>query len=123
MPDPARVLIVDDSDDFRLLLRVMVDGAGCMVAGEASNGLEAVRIAQEQRPHLVLLDVHMPKMDGLTAVPELRRVSPLSRIVILSSDDDSKTPAQQLAADWLHKEEVVAQLPLLLQRLADGPTP
>lgn len=88
VPDPIRVLIADDTEDFRMLLRyALVGSRGFEVVGEAGNGAEAVLGAKELRPDVVLLDLAMPVMDGLQALPAIRAVSPASKIVVLSGYD------------------------------------
>jgi CheY-like chemotaxis protein len=83
-PDPPVILIVDDSSDQRHLLRVICEHRGAKV-DEASDGKTAIEIAHELQPDLVVLDLVMPVMGGLDALPHIREVSPNSRIVILSS--------------------------------------
>ncbi len=86
----ARVLVVDDSEDVRFLLSVQLSGmAGVEVVGEAADGEEAVRQAAELQPDLVLLDLAMPRMDGLQALPLIREAVPGVRVVVLSGFDDS----------------------------------
>ena len=73
----VRVLIVDDTPDIRMLLRFTLERhPGFVVVGEAGNGHEAHARAREQPPDLVLLDLAMPVMDGLAALPGLRRIVP-----------------------------------------------
>lgn len=66
------ILVVDDSDDIRLMTRVMLEAHGYQVS-EASNGKEAVEIARSACPSLILMDLNMPVMDGLTATEQIRR--------------------------------------------------
>jgi len=81
----VRVVLADDADDLRLLLRVQLGGTGNIeVVGEASTGLGAVEVAARTKPDAILLDLAMPGGNGLDAIPEIRRVSPDTRIVVLS---------------------------------------
>lgn len=83
-----RVVIADDSDDVRMLLRAQLEMDGRFaVVGEANDGSVAVEIAQEQQPDLIVLDLAMPRVDGLTALPLLREAAPNARIVVLSGFD------------------------------------
>lgn len=83
-----RILIVDDSDVVRRTLAGMLScQAGWEVCGEARNGLEALRKAGELLPDLVLLDIHMPGINGLETARLLRRDVPKTKIVVLSQDD------------------------------------
>lgn len=80
-----RVLLVDDAADIRMLVRIGLRRDGRFdVVGEASNGAEAIERAEEHQPDVVLLDVAMPVMDGLEALPRIRDVAPGARVVILS---------------------------------------
>jgi DNA-binding NarL/FixJ family response regulator len=79
------ILIVDDAPDFRLLVRIALGEAGGFnVVGEAGNGADAIELAERHQPAIVLLDVAMPEMDGLSALPRLLEVSPESKVVMLS---------------------------------------
>lgn len=80
-----RVLVADDTSDIRLLLGIALGLAGDFeVVGEAADGEVAVRLAAELRPDVVLLDLAMPVMDGLQALPLIRAQSPESLVVVLS---------------------------------------
>lgn len=80
------VLIVDDSEDMRLLLRVALDAApGFEVWAEAGNGAEALDRVSERCPDIVLLDIVMPVMDGVAALPLLRARCPNAAVVIVST--------------------------------------
>jgi DNA-binding NarL/FixJ family response regulator len=90
------VLICDDSAQIRELLRVVVEQGGNQVVGEAANGREAIAKAEERQPDVVLLDLSMPVMDGLEALPEIQRAAPAARVVVLSGFDHSGLVAQAL---------------------------
>lgn len=79
------VLLVDDKADIRLLLstRLGLDPT-LKVAGEAANGSEAIALARELQPDAIVLDLEMPGMDGFAAIPILRTVNPLMRILVYS---------------------------------------
>lgn len=83
--DPVRVLVVDDTDDIRLLLRFALEVDGdIVVVDEAADGRGAIDAARRTQPDVVLLDLAMPVMDGLQALPHLREASPRSAVVVLS---------------------------------------
>ncbi len=82
---PHRVVVVDDTPDLRELLRLALERAGdFQVVGEAGNGREAVEVVRQLRPDVVLLDIAMPVMDGLEALPLVREVCPAATVVMLS---------------------------------------
>lgn len=81
----CRVVIADDMPDLRYLLRLSLEMQGSFeVVAEASNGREAVHLAEQHKPDVVVLDVAMPVMDGLEAIPQIRELSPDTKIVMLT---------------------------------------
>jgi DNA-binding NarL/FixJ family response regulator len=80
-----RVLVVDDAEDLRMLLRMRIERREDLtVVGEAADGARAVELATELQPDLVMLDLAMPRMDGLEALPLIREAVPGVRVVVLS---------------------------------------
>jgi DNA-binding NarL/FixJ family response regulator len=80
-----RVLLVDDVGELRALVRLILERTGeFTVVAEAGNGLEAIDAASNEQPDIVLLDVSMPVMDGLAALPEIMAAAPEADIVMLS---------------------------------------
>jgi PAS domain S-box-containing protein len=92
------VLLADDSEDLRLLYRLLLDGHGIRVVADVADGLEAVRVAQETRPDVALIDLAMPGLDGLQVTAELKRLVPDCRIVILSGFEESRVGEQSRLA-------------------------
>lgn len=85
---PVRVMIIDDNADLRFLLGVALERTGRFeVVAEAADGQEGVVRARTYRPELVILDVAMPIMDGVQALPELRAAVPGVTVVVLSGFD------------------------------------
>jgi DNA-binding NarL/FixJ family response regulator len=81
----VRVLVVDDSPDLRRIVRRALEASGSFeVVGEAEDGQQALHMAAQTRPDLVLLDLAMPGMGGLAALPRLQRAAPGAKIVVLS---------------------------------------
>ncbi len=70
-PPPLRVLVADDQELVRAGFRLILEAAGFAVVGEAADGAEAVALAAAERPDVVLMDIRMPVMDGLTATRQL----------------------------------------------------
>lgn len=102
-----RVLLVDDDPDYRLVLELALDGQGPFaVAGQAADGAEAVALAGQVQPDLVLLDCSLPGGDPFDVVVELRRVAPASRVVLISGHDpaDLRLASEASGAvGWLPK--------------------
>lgn len=95
----ARVLLADDTPDIRALLRLVLSRQEDFgVVAEAADGREAVAMAQEHRPDLVLLDLAMPVMDGLEAIPGVRAAAPDCKIVVLSGFNAEQMAEEALAA-------------------------
>ncbi len=95
----VRVLVVDDHALFAeaLMLTLGIDDR-IEVVGSASGGVEAVSLAAALRPDVVLMDVHMPSMDGIEATRRVRNVSPGSRVVIVTAARLREIAVQALAA-------------------------
>lgn len=94
-----KVLIVDDSRDLRDLLGIKVEmWGGYQVVGLAADGLEAVDLARSEQPDLVLLDLAMPNMDGLQALPLILDAVPGVRVVVLSGFDKGSMAERAIAA-------------------------
>lgn len=80
----CRVGIADDAPDVRMLLRTILEEEGFTVVGEARNGAEAVDLAREEQPDVLLLDLSMPVMDGLEALPLVLDASSNTAVIVLS---------------------------------------
>ena len=94
----VRVLVVDDTPTLRMLIRLALTGTGFEVVGEAGDGLAGLEQAKALQPDLVLLDLAMPVMDGLEALPLIRASLPSTRVVIVSGFDRRAMEDQVIAA-------------------------
>jgi CheY-like chemotaxis protein len=81
---PTRVLVVDDHDGFRAVARALLEGDGLTVVAEAADGVEALAAAAMTNPDLVLLDVHLPDLDGFEVSKRLA-VLPKPPVIVLTS--------------------------------------
>jgi two-component system response regulator NreC len=95
---PVRVLVVDDHAIVRAGFRALLERKGFEVAGEAVNGQEAVRLARELKPDIVLLDVSMPLMNGVDAGREIQRAHKDTHVVLLTMHAEDHLLAAALRA-------------------------
>jgi DNA-binding NarL/FixJ family response regulator len=111
---PARLLIVDDHDLIRESTQVMLDGETDLeVVGEAVNGRHALELCRQLRPDLVLMDVRMPEMDGLTATREIKKEMPAISVLLVSayeSEDYRREATSAGAAGYILKDAERHQL-------------
>jgi len=94
----VRVLVVDDHDDWRQLISKMVSkGPEWLVIAEACDGLEAVHMAEHLQPDLILLDIGLPKLNGVEAARRIQKVSPNSKILFVSENRSREIAEAALA--------------------------
>jgi two-component system response regulator DesR len=120
--DVVRVLVVDDHALFAeaLMLTLGIDDR-IQVVGSASTGTEAVSLARALDPDVVLMDVHMPSMDGIQATRHVREVSPRSRVVIVSAARSPELAEHAKAAGaerYLTKDTPAVKL---IDAIVEGP--
>jgi DNA-binding NarL/FixJ family response regulator len=124
MPEPIRVMIVDDHAVVREGLRAFLAlQDGLEIVGEAEDGARAIEEARRLTPDVILMDLVMPRLDGVGAMRELRRELPECRVIVLTSflDDDRLLPAIQAgAAGYLLKNADPAQLARAVREAHDG---
>jgi two-component system chemotaxis response regulator CheY len=80
------VLVVDDDNLMREMLKGILRSEEYQVVGEAANGEDAIALCARLNPKLVLLDIHMPKMDGLQALDAIRQAQPDVKVIMVSGD-------------------------------------
>ena len=96
---PFSVLLVDDSPSIRRALRIVFEqNPDCVVCGEACDGHEAIDKAHRLQPDLVILDLSMPRMNGLDAARALKRVRPAIRLLMFTSFKTAQLEDAALAA-------------------------
>jgi len=119
--DVVKVLLVEDTEDNRQMMRRLLEMSGYRVV-EAINGVEAVKLASEEKPRIILMDLSLPLIDGLTATRRIRSLPGLSKVPIIavSAHDTADFHSEALAAgcnayitkpiDYPELEEVVNRL-------------
>ena|SRR5947209_19168813 len=108
-PPKVRVLLADDLSDIRLVMRLLLEADGRVeVVGEATDGAEAVELTRQLRPDAVVLDLRMPGMDGVEALPLIRAASPATVVVALSALPIGPTTdrAVDLGATYVRKPDL-----------------
>jgi DNA-binding NarL/FixJ family response regulator len=118
-----RILLVDDHPLTRSALAGLLQQHGFEVAGEAADGEEAIARASELRPDLILLDLSMPGLDGLTALPRLREAAPSCEVVVLTASGEEQNLLAAIragAAGYLLKSEPPARIVEFLRGIANG---
>jgi DNA-binding NarL/FixJ family response regulator len=123
---PIRVIIADDHTLFaEALALALKSDPRFEVAGVAQNGREAVDLAASVRPDVVLMDLHMPVMDGIEATRRLRAASPVSRVVVVTASTSPEDGARARAAGarayirkWSSSDELRAAV---VEAAATGP--
>jgi DNA-binding NarL/FixJ family response regulator len=109
----TRVLLVDDHDLFRTGLRNLLEERGVLVAGEAAQGADAVRLVREVAPDVVVMDLNMPGMSGIEAIRQIASIAPLTRVLVLTisdQDDDVLHAILAGACGYLLKDSSVDDL-------------
>ena len=125
-PGPIRVLIADDQRVVRDGLSMLVGLIdGVEVVGTACDGAEAVRLAEDHRPDVVLMDLGMPGTDGTAATADLRQRLPATRVLVLTTyaDEDAIVPALQAGArGYLTKDASAEQIEAAIHAVHAGQT-
>ena len=120
----VRVLIVDDDALVRGALRMMLSGSDAIeVVGEAGDGDEVAAALAEHRPEVVLMDIRMPRLDGITATAQLRRRPDPPHVIVLTTFDADENVLRALragASGFLLKDTPPARIVEAVQRVAAG---
>ncbi len=123
---PIRVLLADDHALVRAGIRSLLEGLeGMLVAGETGDGRDVLELAAQRSPHVVLLDIGLPGMNGVEVAARLAKERPEARVIILSMHATEEYVSQALqagASGYLLKDASVAELELAIRAVARGET-
>ena len=116
-----RVLIADDNDNFRVGFSELINNQNKLkVVGEAKDGIETINLAAMLKPDIVMIDISMPKMDGIACAQLIKKQLPNTFIVIVTIHEESvfKVLADSLPADgFICKSSISHDLPKVLKKL------
>lgn len=122
----VRLLIADDHEVIRTGLITLLQGSGIEVVGQAATGKETVKLAEQLKPDVVLLDIRMPDGDGLSALEKLRQKVPSTKVVMLSTYDNPTYVARAVAlgaADFVLKGATREAIIETIKAAAAGESP
>ena len=126
MTSELNVMVVDDSTDLRDLISMVIDRSpGWHVVATAADGQQAVEAARDNQPDLVLLDIAMPVMDGMQALPLIREAAPEAVVVMLSGYPFATAGQGAISAGahgYLEKSDLVKSLVPRLELIVDTAT-
>src|SRR5437762_11315161 len=120
---PPTIILADDHPVVRQGIRILLERENFEIVGEAVNGLEAIRLAEKYQPDIVVLDLAMPVMNGITAVPQIRQVSPRSKVVLLTMYTEEHHVLQALRAGvkaCVTKTQAVEHLISAIREVCNG---
>lgn len=120
---PIRILLADDHSILRDGLRLLLERQGFVVAGEAGDGREAVRLSQEQKPDVVVMDIAMPIMNGIDATVRIVETCASTAVIILSMHHDESYISRALnagARGYLLKDSLKADLIAAINAVSQG---
>lgn len=108
-----RVLIADDEIHIRTMMKGVIKMMGFDLAGEASNGSDAVNIFSKEKPDITLLDINMPQKNGIEALKEIMNIDPDAFVVMLTSVSDMESVNEcitQGASHYIRKDTPLDQI-------------
>ena len=123
-PLTVQILLVEDFKPFRRFTTLLLGkDPNLRVIGEASDGLEAVEKARQLKPDLIIMDIVLPKLDGLEATRRIRELVPLSKIVFLTGEDSVEVVKRAFslgASGYILKQQAATELLAGLEAIREG---
>jgi DNA-binding NarL/FixJ family response regulator len=124
LTDTTRILLVDDFEHWRrFVVSLLQKHAEWQIIGEASDGLDAIQKAQELRPDLIVLDLSLPKLNGIQAARQIRKLTPESKIIFLSQESSTDVVQEALsfgAQGYVVKTRVGSDLLAAVETVLNG---
>ncbi len=124
MSDKHRIVIAEDHTILREGLRALLSSSPDLeIVGEARDGQEAVRSVEKVKPHMILMDLSMPRMNGMDAIREIKKKSPETKILILTvhkTDEYIQAALEAGANGYVLKDSSHTELSLAIQNVLDG---
>lgn len=114
-----RIVVIDDTVELREVLRLALPLGGFEVVGEAGDGVAGIDVVRAQRPDIVLLDMAMPVMDGLEALPMIRQLCPRATIVVFSAFGSDAMAERAMAGGADGYLQKGAPIAVLLRHIRD----
>jgi pilus assembly protein CpaE len=117
--EPVRVLIVDDNNEYRKYLRrVLSAQEDLIVENEAADGEDAILLAQQLKPDVILMDFNLPGIDGLNATRRIKEQLARTAVIILSNDESCRDSAVSFGADaFLSKSSSLSEILAVVRRM------
>ena len=123
---PITVLLADDHDLVREGLKILLDfEEGIEIVADARDGVEAVELAKLHRPEVVVMDLTMPKMNGIEATRQILAILPNTKLLIVSAEGDKDRIEESLAAGavgYISKESSLMEVPTAIREISQGKT-
>lgn len=119
-----KILLVDDAKFMRMILKEILKEADCEIAGEASNGQQAVQMYKQTRPDLVTMDIIMPGISGVEVVKQIRDIDPRAKVLMVSAMGQQELVAESLeagACDFIVKPFVPEEVLKKIQKILSLP--
>ncbi|MGZ8850402.1 MAG: response regulator [Thermoanaerobaculia bacterium] len=120
---PPTIVVADDHPLVRQGIRILLERESFEIVGEAADGVEAVRLAEKYQPEVIVLDLSMPVMNGITAIGQIRKVSPRTKIVLLTMYTEEHHVLQALRAGvkaCVTKTQAVEHLIVAIREVCAG---